>query len=326
MRSRGRWLSERPSNEDRAFGKVMQKGKSPKLVTLRRSFVAGHILWTEDELHTPIVGEDRNLGGNLLGYEPHGPDLPLLFDLLVPSVFFDLKRFVVRRAGFKCEVCGRTNFHRPFDRWVYDKRRKIRTLRRLMCLCKQCHIASLRKFDRPLHPLDPRDYQMRTFRGITHEQLEIYAAEQKKLHESLEKIKWKSDLSILTQRAYVGLPEPDDRLILNYPDPPIKPPADRIVVRFKTPGVNSPYRPFRSFTTEEPAMAEAKKLWPLLEEYTAKQISEITGIDLFRLHHTLGSRRVAAGVVPIPKATKLADEGKDKKRRRRKAKKKNKNP
>ncbi|OZB22915.1 MULTISPECIES: hypothetical protein [unclassified Acidiphilium] len=273
----------------------------------RTPFRAGHILWTDDEVHTPIAGEDRSLGGNLLGYEPHGPTMPLLADLLDRDMFLDLKRLVVRRSEFKCEACGRTNFQRPFDRWEYDKRSKIRTLRRLLCLCKQCHIASLRKFDRPLHPLDPRDAQMRRGRDITYEQLQVYAAEQQRIIEGLAKIKWRSDISILTQRAFAKLPAPNDRLIVNYPDPPVAPPADRIAVRFVARSLDSGYRRFTRLQSDAPAFAEAKRLWPLLKEYTADEISAITGIKLYRLHHVLGSRQVAAYYPDAPKGRLISN-------------------
>lgn len=254
--------------------------------------VAGHALWTEAELNTPIPGEDRTLGGNILWYEPSGPSMPSLHDLLPLPIFFDLRRFVVRRAGHVCEVCGKIASPRQFERWEYNRKTRIRTIRRLICLCKQCQISSQRDLEgAPFNNHNALESQMRLYRGITYEQLLVYAAEQREIQRSYRAIRWRSDISLLTNLAFAELPPPSKTLIVNHPDPPVKPPPDRLPVRFLDAQVEAKYRLCVSEAEEEKVMAEARRLWPLISEYTPDQISEITGVDKFRLYKLLRSRQ-----------------------------------
>ena len=55
---------------------------------------------------------------------------------------------VYRRAGHACEVCGgredraagrRLEAH---ERWSYDERTGVLALRRLICLCNDCHLST----------------------------------------------------------------------------------------------------------------------------------------------------------------------------------------
>ncbi|MGC9272022.1 hypothetical protein [Acidiphilium sp.] len=270
---------------------IIRKKGSPRCI----GYAPGHALWTEAELKTPIPGEDRTFGGNLLWYEPFGPTMPSLHEIFSFYIFLDLRRFVVRRAGHVCEVCGKIAFPRQFERWEYDEKTKIRTLRRLICLCKQCQISSQRDLEgAPFNNQNALESQMRLYRGITYEQLLVYAAEQRSLQKSYRAIRWRSDISLLTNLAFAELPQPSKTLIVNHPDPPVKPPPDRLPVRFFNVQVEAPYRLCHSEADEEKAMAEARRLWPLISEYTSDQISEITGVEKFRLHNVLGSRRACA--------------------------------
>lgn len=255
--------------------------------------IAGHILWTQAELDTPIPGEDRVTGGNALEYEPVGPNIPTLESLISRIVELDVARFIVRRAGFACEACGRRTFLRHLQRWDYDMRTGIRRLKRMMCLCKQCQIASVRKLTKPVTPLDPRDVQMRRNRGWTHEQLETYYAERRPVFEKILAASWRSDISILAHLALIDLPKPDDRLIIRYPRSKVKPPRDRIAVRFERDTFASPYRQIRSADDFAVKLAEARRLWPLVDKITADEIAEKVGISKFALYPRLGSRRAS---------------------------------
>jgi hypothetical protein len=252
--------------------------------------IAGHILWTQAELDRPIPGEDRVTGGNALELEPVGPNIPTLASLISEIVELDVARFIVRRAGFACEACGRRTFLRHLERWDYDMRTGIRRLKRMMCLCKQCQIASVRKLTKPASPTDTQDVQIRRNRGWTHEQLEAYYAERRPVFEEILAASWRSDISVLAHLALVDLPKPDDRIIIHYPRPAVKPPPDRMAIRFENKTFAARYREVRSAEDLEMNLAEARRLWPLIDELTAAEIAEKVRIPKFALYHKLGSR------------------------------------
>ena len=108
--------------------------------------------WTQTEPLTPIEvfpGEDR-----LFGEHPK-----LAVDLIPSTCWFtnvrscvskdDWKRIsmgVKRRAGKTCELCGGLEdpasgvFLEPHERFSYED--DVQTLRRLVCICSTCHLAT----------------------------------------------------------------------------------------------------------------------------------------------------------------------------------------
>jgi hypothetical protein len=52
---------------------------------------------------------------------------------------------ITNRAGERCEACGQTadpptgRRLEAHERWIYDEPTGVQTLRRLICLCSQCH-------------------------------------------------------------------------------------------------------------------------------------------------------------------------------------------
>ena len=56
-----------------------------------------------------------------------------------------VRRMVYRRAGDRCEACGRARDQaagvrmEAHERWYFDDARGIQVLRRLICLCGSCH-------------------------------------------------------------------------------------------------------------------------------------------------------------------------------------------
>ena len=96
-----------------------------------------------------LPGEDRNFGQGLF------------VDLVPSSCWFTnvrscvsgrdwerLRRMVINRAGRRCEACRRgedRESHRwleVHERWAYDDRTRIQALRRVICLCTDCHTAT----------------------------------------------------------------------------------------------------------------------------------------------------------------------------------------
>jgi hypothetical protein len=251
----------------------------------------GHILWTQEELDTPIPAEDRAFGGPYLAYEPDGPNTPPIHDLMTDCMYVDIRRFAVRRAGMKCEVCGRSDFLRLLDRWEYQFETKVRKLRRLMCLCKQCHISSLRNLDRPLSPIDQRDTRMRQRCGMTEAEFRDNFEAKKVLFETISQIEWKSDLSILSHLALLH-PGPT-KASRHTPFKNMvfaKPPANRQAVRFDSTSNESEYKIVLNQTVMDTRLAEAKAMWACPDKYSVPEIAAKVGLHEVTLYKRFGRR------------------------------------
>lgn len=93
-----------------------------------------------------LPGEDRTLGQGLF------------VDLVPSSCWFTnvrscvderdwerLRRMITRRTGMRCEICGATEdrearrWLEAHERWTYDEVTGVQSLRRLICLCSDCH-------------------------------------------------------------------------------------------------------------------------------------------------------------------------------------------
>ena len=96
-----------------------------------------------------LPGEDRSFGSGLF------------VDLVPSSCWFTnvrscvdqkdwdrLRRMITRRAGHRCEVCGASEDRQTsrwleaHERWAYDEATHVQSLRRLVCLCTNCHTAT----------------------------------------------------------------------------------------------------------------------------------------------------------------------------------------
>jgi Domain of unknown function (DUF5710) len=96
-----------------------------------------------------LPGEDRNFGSGLF------------VDLVPSSCWFSnvrscvdqrdwerLRRMITGRAGRRCEACRRGQdreagrWLEAHERWAYDDASNVQALRRLICLCTDCHTTT----------------------------------------------------------------------------------------------------------------------------------------------------------------------------------------
>ncbi len=96
-----------------------------------------------------LPGEDRNFGSGLF------------VDLVPRSCWFTnvrscvsqrdwerLHRMITNRAGHRCEICQRgqdresRRWLEAHERWAYDDSTNLQALRRLICLCTDCHTTT----------------------------------------------------------------------------------------------------------------------------------------------------------------------------------------
>lgn len=119
--------------------------------------------WYDPRSHTP--GLDRWAAvpdlPQLLPDEDRAAGAGLFVDLVPSSCWFTnvrscvtqrdwerLRRMVLGRAGHRCEVCARgedraeRRWLEVHERWSYDDARGVQALRRLICVCTDCHTAT----------------------------------------------------------------------------------------------------------------------------------------------------------------------------------------
>ena len=104
----------------------------------------------QPDLPHVFPGEDRTFGGN-----------NLYVDLVPATSWFTnarshisvndwqrLRRAVLTRAGFRCELCGNTAvaaeqlWLEAHERWRFNPQTGTQTLTRVLCICSLCHLAT----------------------------------------------------------------------------------------------------------------------------------------------------------------------------------------
>lgn len=144
--------------------------------------------------------EDRTFGGNAL-----------YVDLIPRSCWFTnvrscvraedwdtIRRVVYGRCGHRCEVCGVTGRVAAHERWAYDETRAVQILRRLICLCGDCHLATHMGLAQLRGLGDVAAVHLQRVNTWTAEQTENHIVWAFALWRSRNAIDWTLDLSMLT--------------------------------------------------------------------------------------------------------------------------------
>jgi len=96
-----------------------------------------------------LPGEDRSFGSGLfVDLVPQSCWFTNVRSGVAPVDWDRVRRMVYRRAGDRCEACGRGRDPaagvrmEAHERWYFDDARCVQVLRRLICLCGDCHGAT----------------------------------------------------------------------------------------------------------------------------------------------------------------------------------------
>jgi Domain of unknown function (DUF5710) len=152
-----------------------------------------------------LPGEDRCFGSGLfVDLVPQSCWFTNVRTCVAAGDWDRVRQMVYRRTGDRCEACGR---HRDPDagiqmeaheRWGFDDARGVQILRRLICLCGDCHGAT--HFG--LASIQGRSAQalehLALVTGTSRELAEAHADEAFGLWEQRSARTWDLDLSILT--------------------------------------------------------------------------------------------------------------------------------
>ncbi|WP_263251283.1 DUF5710 domain-containing protein [Saccharopolyspora rosea] len=163
-----------------------------------------------------LPGEDRAFGAGLF------------VDLVPSSCWFTnvrscvarrdwerLRRMITGRAGQRCEICGNREdrgsrrWLEAHERWAYDDRTRTQALRRLICLCTDCHttthfgLAQLRGVG------DRAMAHLRQVTGMSTADAEAHVEAAFELWHRRSAVTWTLDLTMLTSAGIALNPPPD---------------------------------------------------------------------------------------------------------------------
>ncbi|GLZ36880.1 DUF5710 domain-containing protein [Actinokineospora sp. NBRC 105648] len=170
-----------------------------------RAGVVGLARWEAlPEVPDLLPGEDRGFGAGLF------------VDLVPSSCWFTnvrscvdqrdwerLRRMVTKRAGQVCEACARREDPREkrwlevHERWSYDETRHVQALRRLICLCTDCHRSTHFGLAQLKGLADDAFTHLMAVAGLSAAEADIHVGEAFSLWEERSKVEWALDLSIL---------------------------------------------------------------------------------------------------------------------------------
>jgi hypothetical protein len=188
--------------------------------------------WYDPAGHTP--GLDRWAARpdipELLPGEDRGFGSGLFVDLVPASCWFTnvrscvsqqdwerLRRTITRRAEHRCEICGVDQdravgrWLEAHERWAYNEATGVQALRRLICLCTDCHrtthygLAQVQG-----HEADAFAHLL-AVTGMTPAQATRHIAAAFALWRTRSARAWTLDLSMLTAAGVTLTPPPDDR-------------------------------------------------------------------------------------------------------------------
>lgn len=163
-----------------------------------------------------LPGEDRSFGSGLF------------VDLVPSSCWFTnvrycvstrdwerLRRMLLGRAGHRCEICGRgedratRRWLEAHERWAYDEARGVQSLRRLICLCTDCHRATHFGLAQVRGWADAAFEHLCAVTGMTGPEAQEHVEAAFELWHRRSRRQWELDLSMLTD-AGITLAEPPE--------------------------------------------------------------------------------------------------------------------
>jgi hypothetical protein len=191
-----RWYDPRPATAGRARPELAGWAARPQVPEL-------------------LPGEDRGFGSGLL--VDLVPD-PCWFTNVRTCVSVQdwerLRLMITRRAGHRCEACGRgedrasRRWLEAHERWHYDEHTGVQALRRLVCLCSECHLSTHLGYANVTGRAGQALAHLATVTGMTPTEVSAHVQDAGQLWLRRSRRTWELDLSILTD-AGVTLARPE---------------------------------------------------------------------------------------------------------------------
>jgi len=157
------------------------------------------------EVPEVLPGEDRTFGSGLfVDMIPRSCWFTNVRTCVSPRGWERLARMVYGRAGNRCEACGaepdraagrRMEAH---ERWAYDEDTGVQALRRLICLCNQCHLSTHLGFANVTGRSDQALAHLRAVTGMTDAEASRHVHAAGALWTARSQRAWTLDLTMLT--------------------------------------------------------------------------------------------------------------------------------
>lgn len=162
-----------------------------------------------------LPGEDREFGSGLfVDMIPRSCWFTNVRTCVSPQDWERLARMIYRRAGNRCEACSapldraagrRLEAH---ERWHFDNATGVQALRRLICLCNDCHLSTHLGFANVTGRADQALAHLRAVTGMTHVETSRHIQDAGDLWTARSRRVWTLDVTMLTD-AGVTLARPD---------------------------------------------------------------------------------------------------------------------
>ncbi|MBA8825520.1 hypothetical protein FHX42_002871 [Saccharopolyspora lacisalsi] len=164
----------------------------------------------------PLPGEDRSFGSGLfVDPVPSSCWFTNVRSCVAGKDWERLRRVVTRRAGQRCEVCDRAEdrasrfWMEVHERWDYDERERVQALRRLICLCTDCHRVTHFGLARVRGHAEHAFAHLRAVTGMSEEKASEHVRSAFALWERRSAHQWSLDLRLLTDAGVTVAPPPD---------------------------------------------------------------------------------------------------------------------
>jgi hypothetical protein len=162
-----------------------------------------------------LPGEDRSLGqGLFVDLVPRSCWFTNVRSCVAPKDWERLRRMITGRAGMRCEACGASEdrelrrWLEAHERWTYDDRSLTQKLRRLICLCTDCHTVTHFGFAQVRGIADQALAHLMAVTGMTKVQAEEHIEDAFEVWSERSAREYALDLSILTAAGITLAPPP----------------------------------------------------------------------------------------------------------------------
>jgi hypothetical protein len=175
----------------------------------------------QPDLPAVLPGEDRSFGSGLfVDLVPSSCWFTNVRSCVVQKDWERLHRLIVDRAERRCEACGRSEdreakrWLQAHERWDYDEARQVQTLKRLVCLCSDCHTATHFGLAGIKGLAEEALVHLCSVTGMSRGEAERHVAEAFETWRARSTRTWTLDLGILSNVgvAFNGPPTADDRV------------------------------------------------------------------------------------------------------------------
>lgn len=160
------------------------------------------------ELPDLLPGEDRSYKqGLFVDLIPTTSWFTNVRSCVAPRDWDRVRRMVTRRAGYSCEACGAAEnraeqrWLEAHERWAYDAKRSVQTLRRLVCLCTDCHRTTHYGLAEVQGMADQAFQHLMAVNGLGNAQAKAHISDAVDLWRARSLRTWTLDLAILTRQG-----------------------------------------------------------------------------------------------------------------------------